>query len=284
MSLNSLLQKFTGRLRGFWRSENGMTLPMLAISMVAITGMVGMAIDTARMQLVQSKLQFSLDAAGLAAGSTVSTATLQTEVQKYLNANFNGYMGASLSGVGATVDSTNTIITLTATASLPTTFMAVVGVTTITITAHSTISRAVTGLELVLVLDNTGSMANAAGGGVSKLQALKTASTTLINTLFASNPPAGKLWVGVVPFSQAVNIGTTHTGWMDTTYNDSILDTSGSTTTTDWGPSGSWAGCVDARVAGGEDITDDPPVSTSANTLLVQRQLEPEWVGQWQHQ
>lgn len=268
MRCAAFLNRLIDRIRGFVRADGGMTLPLLAISMVAITGMVGMAIDTARMQLVQSKLQFSLDAAGLAAGSTVSTSSLNTEVAKYLGANFNGYLGANLTGTAATVDSTNTIISLSATATLPTTFMAVVGVNTITVTANSQISRAVTGLELVLVLDNTGSMNNSAGtSGVSKIQALQSAATTLVQTLFASNPPAGKLWVGIVPFTQAVNIGTGHPAWMNSTYDNAILDTSGSTTTTDWGPSGSWMGCVDARL-NGEDVTDDPPTTLNTNTLF----------------
>ena len=268
MSIRPLIRKLAQRWQFFCRSDSGMTLPLLAVSMVAITSLVGMAIDMGRMQMAQSKLQFSLDAAGLAAGSTVSTSSLNSEVTKYLGANFNGYLGSTLTQATASVDSTNTIITLSATATLPTTFLAVAGINTITVNANSQISRAVTGLELVLVLDNTGSMANSAGqGGTTKLQALQTASTTLINSLFASNPPAGKLWVGVVPFSQAVNVGTSHTAWMNTTYDNAILDSSGSTSTTDWGPSGSWLGCVDAR-GSSEDITDDPPSSSSTKTMF----------------
>lgn len=268
MRVHRILSRLKNLFSRFARQEQGMTLPLLAISMVAITSLTGMAIDMARMQLVQSKLQFSLDAAGLAAGSTVSTASITTEVTKYLQANFNGYLGATLTGTNVTVDSTNTVITVTASATLPTTFMAVAGISTITVNANSQISRSLTGLELVLVLDNTGSMTNSAGqSGVSKLQALQSAATTLINTLFASNPPAGKLWIGIVPFSQAVNIGTSHTAWMDTSYNNAILDTSGSSSTTDWGPGGSWGGCVDAR-SSGLDVTDDPPVTSNSTTLF----------------
>jgi Flp pilus assembly protein TadG len=264
----TILHKFIRELKALARDERGMTLPLLAISMVAITAMTGVAIDTGRMQMVQSKLQFSLDAAGLAAGSTVSTSTLNSEVTKYLAANFNGYLGSTMTGSSATVDNTNTVITLSATAQLPTTFMGVVGINTITVTANSQISRAVTGLELVLVLDNTGSMTNSAGeSGVTKLQALQSAANTLVSSLFASNPPAGKLWVGIVPFTQAVNIGTGHPTWMNTTYDNTILDTSGTTSTTDWGPSGSWMGCVDAR-QNSEDTTDDPPSSSSTKTLF----------------
>jgi len=92
MKSSELLGLIFSRLKGFARSESGMTLPLLAFSMIALTSFTGIAIDVARMQMVQSKLQFSLDAAGLAAGSTASTANLTTEVNKYMNVNFNGYL------------------------------------------------------------------------------------------------------------------------------------------------------------------------------------------------
>ncbi len=278
MSFMSLKAGLLAKIRLFARSESGMTLPLMGLSMIVMTGFAGLAIDVGRMQMVQSKLQFSLDAAGLAAGSTVSTTSLNAEAVKYLKADFGCgtganatcYMGASLStnSPSVTANSTNTVFTLSATATVPTTFMGVVGVSSMTVTANSQISRAVTGLELVFVLDNTGSMTQSAGGTISKIQALKNASTTLVNTLFggATTSTNGKLWVGIVPFSQTVNIGTSHTSWIDPDYvYDGTTDT---TATLDWGNNGSdWGGCVDARLSG-EDITDDPPSSGTASTLF----------------
>ncbi|MFY9287139.1 MAG: pilus assembly protein TadG-related protein, partial [Alphaproteobacteria bacterium] len=254
-SFRRLLNTFVRRLREFGKSESGMTLPLLAMSMVMITGMVGMAIDTARAQLVQSKLQFSLDAAGLAASSTVNTSSLNTEVSKYLAANFNGYLGATVTGSNATADSTNTVITLTATAQLDSTFMGVVGIDEINVHANSQVTRSVTGLELIMVLDNTGSMTQTAGGGGTKLAALKSAANTLVDTLYhgqATAPP--NLYIGIVPFSQAVNIGTSHPTWL-------AADAYNFHTTT-------WRGCVDARLSG-YDITDDPPSAGTPATLFT---------------
>ncbi|MER2519494.1 MAG: TadE/TadG family type IV pilus assembly protein [Bdellovibrionales bacterium] len=245
--------------RRFIAAESGMTLPLLALSMVVITGMTGLAIDTARMQLSQAKLQFSLDAAGLAAGSTVNTSALSAEVTKYLNANFEGYMGATVTGCSATVNDTNTIISLSATATMPTTFMGTVGVDTITVTANAQVTRAVTGLELIMVLDTTGSMSWTAGQGVTKIAALKTAATALVNTMFGSKDTAEKLWIGIVPFSQAVNIGTGHSAWMDDTYNSGLS----------WPTDAPWEGCVDAR-GSGYDVTDDPPSALQTATLFRQ--------------
>ncbi len=275
MSFMSLKAGLLAKIRLFARSESGMTLPLMGLSMIVMTGFAGLAIDVGRMQMVQSKLQFSLDAAGLAAGSTVSTTSLNAEAVKYLKADFGCgtganatcYMGASLStnSPSVTANSTNTVFTLSATATVPTTFMGVVGVSSMTVTANSQISRAVTGLELVFVLDNTGSMTQSAGGTISKIQALKNASTTLVNTLFggATTSTNGKLWVGIVPFSQTVNIGTSHMSWIDPDY---VYDSA--MTPLYWGGTGyDWGGCVDARL-NGEDITDDPPVTSSPQTLF----------------
>jgi hypothetical protein len=118
-----------------------------------------------------------------------------------------------------------------------------------------------------MVLDNTGSMNNSAGGSVSKIQALQSAADTMITNLFggASTSTNGKLWVGIVPFSQAVNVGTTHTAWMDTIYNDALTNMPVSQGP-GWGPT-SWGGCVDAR-QNGYDTTDDPPSFSNTNTLF----------------
>ena len=237
-------------------SESGMTLPLLAFSLTMLVGLAGIAIDTARVQMVQAKLQTSLDSAGLAASSTVSTANMGAEAQKYLNTNFNGYLGATLgaNSPSITANNTNTVFTLAATATVPTTFMGALGINNVILNVSSQVSRAVTGLELVFVLDNTGSMSDTAGGNQSKIQALQTATTTLIRTLFggAATSTNGKLWVGIVPFSQAVNIGTSHPTWLGNV-NASINN--------------NWNGCVDARQAG-YDVTDTPPSQNNTDSLF----------------
>lgn len=228
----------------FGRDQAGMTLPLLGASLFVLAGFAGVATDVARQQLVQARLSYALDAAGLAAGTTVSTTNLTAEATKYLNANFPaGYMEATAPSLSATTSNNNMVINLTASTTMPTTFMGIFGINQLTVTATSQITRATSGLELVMVLDNTGSMASS-----GKLTALKSAATSLVNILFGTSESVPKLWIGLVPFSQAVNIGTTYTSWMDTSYTSSL----------NWGPT-SWAGCVDAHEANGRDTTDDPP-------------------------
>ena len=63
------VSRWLGRVASFAREESGMTLPLMGASMLVITGLTGLAVDTGRLQLVQSKLSYALDAAGLAAGA-----------------------------------------------------------------------------------------------------------------------------------------------------------------------------------------------------------------------
>ena len=233
--------------QGLWRfflAEDGVTLPLIALSLLALVGVSGAAIDVARMQLVQAKLSASMDAAGLAAGATLNTADTSAEVNKYLTVNFPAhYLGSSTPTASVTLSGNNMIINITGSTTIQPMFMQLLGVNKLTVSASSQISRTATGLEVVMVLDNTGSMAQS-----GKIAALKTAATTLVNILYGGQTSVPNLWIGLVPFSQTVNVGSSRTGWMDSTYANTL----------NWGPT-SWGGCVEARVASGRDITDDPP-------------------------
>lgn len=238
-----MFQKFNIRCKQFLHSQEGSVATIVGIAFLVLVGSIGVAVDIGRGQLVQTKLSSSLDAAGLAAASTVNTTNLVEDVHKYMNVNFQDYLGSEITSVQITTNDSNTVINIAASATLPTTFMRIFGHETMNVAASSEITRAVSGLELVLVLDNTGSMSG------TRLSQLKTASHDLLDILFGDNLDNDKLWIGVVPFAQAVNIGPTRTSWIN------VADMNAK----NWGPSGSsWWGCVDARL-GGEDSTDNPP-------------------------
>lgn len=230
-------------LRSFLRCERGSAMPIVALGMFALIGATGTAVDMGRVQIVQSRMQNALDSAGLAAGASISTTNVTTEASKYFYVNFPAnYLGTQITSFSATATVDNNLINLDVTGQVKTTFMKLLGITTVNVSAHSQITRANKGMELVLVMDNTGSMSSS-----GKLSAMKSAATDLINNLFGSNSTVPNLWVGLVPFTMTVNIGTSHASWTETN-------------SFDWGPSPSaWMGCVDAREASGRDVTDDPP-------------------------
>jgi Flp pilus assembly protein TadG len=224
------------KVKRLFACESGAAAPMVGICAIMLVGAVAVAVDVGRAQVAQSKLQASLDAAGLAAGAMVGQSLdeniLKPEARKYLDANFAG------ESIGATICETcfdldlaedETIVTLEATATLPTTFMRIFGQEKIEVAARSEITREMTGLEVALVLDVTGSMDDPVGGSgpgssTKKIAALRTAGVDLVNILFGSNEEVDDLWVGVVPFSQSVNVGTDHADWIAdlATYTDMI--------------------------------------------------------------
>lgn len=230
-------------IRRLVRSAQGSTLVVVALAAMAVVGSVGVAIDVGRSQMVAAKLQSSVDAAGLAAGATLNTANLGAVATKYVQLNFSqGIIGATLGQVTTTLSNDNKKLTVVATAELPTTVTHIFGKSKVTVNASTEITRSNKGLELAMVLDTTGSMAG------TKLTALKTAAHDLTDILFGTGATADNLWVGLVPFTMAVNVGASHTDWLDAAHFAGL----------DWATT-SWGGCVDARYSAGRDITDDPP-------------------------
>jgi len=230
--------------------QSGSAIPLIAMGIFSMMSCIGAAIDMSRAQLVQARMSSALDNAGLAAAATASTTDINSEANKYFNANFpTNYMGTTLGTLVVTPNADNSVLKLSITGSVPTSFMKIVGYNNVAISASAEITRGSKGLEVILVMDNTGSMDDPAGGGVSKISAAKSAANSLVNILFGSNATVPNLYIGLVPFSQAVNIGTGHASWT-------------TSTALNWGTT-SWSGCVESRSNGTltpqYDITDDTP-------------------------
>lgn len=236
-------------LSSLLRSQEGSALAMVGAAVGVLIASAGIAVDMARVQVVQSRLTNALDAAGLAAGATLGNANVVDVAKKYFYANYpkapETYLGATINEPVVTGNYNNTILTLTVNGTVPTTFLRYFGKNSFAVSGYTQVTRSSLGMELVLVMDNTGSMTGSAGGSITKLQASKNAANLLLDILYGGEPTQDNLWVGLVPFSQAVNIGTSRSAWTtNTAFN--------------WGPT-SWGGCVEARGAGGGDLTDVIP-------------------------
>ena len=234
-------------LKSFWKSRDGSVMPIIALSTMALVGAIGMAVDGSRLMMMHSSLQRAADAGGLSAVAKLDVDTLESEVQKFTTANFSsGYVGANINTLTATLSEDATTLTVNARATANTTFMRVLGIKTMSTSVESVINRSVRGLELVLVMDNTGSMAG------TYLTSLKSAAKSMLDVLYGKKETVENLYVGLVPFSQAVNIGKSRTDWL----------ASGSIAALNYPGSTSWGGCVEAR-GDGRDTTDDTPGTQS---------------------
>ena len=132
----------------------------LAVALIPMVGAVGLAIDSSIGYLLKTRMGKALDTAGLAAGRVALDANAEEVAQQFFDANF-GKSNASVTVEPASSSSSTTtfrFVTLSTRATTPTLFMRVFGHDTMTVSARSVIQRETTGMELALVMDNTGSM------------------------------------------------------------------------------------------------------------------------------
>lgn len=235
--------------------RRGTVAVYLAVATVPLIGFVGMAVDTGRGELLKARLNQALDAAALAGGRVFFDANRDADIRAYFTANFPAhYMAAQVSPIAIHADPLTGTLTLSATATLNTTFMQVLGQDSMTVNAKTVVERADHGMELALVLDNTGSMYQ---GGVptSRFHRMQNAAIELVNILYGSRDTVANFWVSVVPYTAAVNIGSSRTSWRN------------SITGLNYQGVATWKGCVEART-GGNDITDATPTTAKFNAFF----------------
>ncbi len=238
--LSHICSRTTNRYIG---DHHGAVAVLIALAIVPLIGIVGIATDTARGYMFKAKLQQAVDAAALAGGRGIEDADRDDDIREYFTANIPaGYLGATIPVPDIVVDEEVGLVTVTASASVPTSLMKVLGIDTVTVSARSVVRRAVRGMELALIMDNTGSMR---GGG--KIGTMKSAAHDLIDILYGGNETVDDFWVSLVPYAATVNIGNTNTAWL-AGYSPAL-----------YAPT-AWKGCVEARPAPFDQSDDVPAV------------------------
>lgn len=243
--MNNFIFTLMSRLRRrhrFLTDIGGASAVFVAIAIVPLVGFAGLATDTARGYLVKLRLSEALDAAGLAAARELDPAGRDADALMFFRANFPvGFLDSVVDGPHLSESADNQRLTLTATAVIPTTFTRVLGHETLTVAARTVVQRESRGMELTLVMDNTGSMRS---GG--RMTTMKEAAQDLVNILYGPNETIDGFWVALVPFAATVNIGQANASWL------TALDPAAFDPTV-------WKGCVEARYGTPRDTTDDPP-------------------------
>jgi Flp pilus assembly protein TadG len=203
--------------RSFFKNTSGNVAIMLAIAGVPMLLAVGAGTDILRQYNTQTLLQAAVDSAAVAGGSLTFSSAPKAEkakqaVEDYLAQN-EAVKGLSS---GLTVDSGELAKSsgyfVRVSGKIDTTFMALAGINTLDVGAYSEVDLGGQDLEVALVLDNTASM-NSEG----RLDSLKSAAKSLVDTLYDNKPVNGYLKIGVVPFADYVNVGMSNrnVSWMD---------------------------------------------------------------------
>lgn len=257
--------------------ERGNIAIIAAIAMIPIIVGSGAAVDFGRAYMVKARLHHALDSAGLAVGSSDPNGDLAGVLTRYFDANYP----AEKLGVPATpsMSISDGVIQLSASATVETTFLKLVGIDTLSVVAHSKIVRETKGLEIVLVLDNTGSMSSN-----GKIDALRVAAQDLVDILFVSEQTPQNLFMGLVPFVTTVNIGNTEQSRQFVRFPNpphlypSTVDTA-------------WKGCVEARnspndvndvyIPGSATQGEWPPYFWEAETFFRSGTSSSECTNRW---
>jgi Flp pilus assembly protein TadG len=195
-------------LRSYLQDRSASVVPMFALAIIPVVGLVGAAVDYSRANSIRAGVQGALDATALAMAKSAPTLTeteLKTQAAAYFGALFSRPDARNVN-VNAVYSTTNgSTLTITATGKMDTTFTRVMGYTEINIGSSATIKWGNQRLRVALALDTTGSMA-----GAGKIDALKTATKNLLDQLKAAATNNGDVYVSIIPFSKDVNVGTSN--------------------------------------------------------------------------
>lgn len=203
-----------GRLR---RDEAGNTLALVAAALFPMLGLIGGGVDIGRGYLSQSRLQQACDSGVLAARKRLGTnAAITGEIpesaaaagQRFFNLNFGrGAYGTENRTFHMALES-DFSVSGRATVDVPTTLMSIFGFSQMPIAVECQAQLNMSNMDVMMVLDTTGSMASTNPGDTQpKIAVLRQVVQSFHAQLEANKSAGARIRYGFVPYSSNVNVG-----------------------------------------------------------------------------
>lgn len=169
--------------------EKGFAIVYTAVAMTALLLVTGLAVDSGRAYVVKAQLTKAVDGAALAAARNLNSGDPEQEAIKIFKANFpDGYLGTStvtdptadedFFTLSTVAETGVNVITVTAEAHLPTTFMRLADFEELTVRSSGEATRRM--VDLSLILDVSSSIG-------SRWGAVRDASRTFVNAFDAAS-------------------------------------------------------------------------------------------------
>lgn len=221
------VRKAAGR---FLREEEG-SLTVFGIYAGVLTLMLsGIAVDVMHYESVRTAIQNTADTATLAATNLDQTLDPTAVVNDYFA---KAGMSQYLKSVTVTSLMNSRQVDVTASTSVPSMFMQLEGINSLTSNNHSTAVQSIGNVEIALALDNSGSMNQQAGSGtpstvcktrhnkwygtsyqschttytyITKIQALRDAANQFVDTIYGQ-ANSDTVTMSLVPYDAHVNVG-----------------------------------------------------------------------------
>ena len=191
-------------VRRFRRDQRGNVLMMFGLAIIPLMGVVGVAVDYSRASNARQALNAAIDSAALMAArdaQKLTDAQLTARINAWIKDNLPADVKTQFTGATVTIDRTARTIKIAAQGNVPTTAARVLGSTQLPVSTSSQSTWGTNKIELALVLDNTGSMAQN-----NKMTNLKTASKSLLKIMKDAAITTDQIRVSIVPFNTQVRI------------------------------------------------------------------------------
>ena len=275
-------------LKGWLADERGGIATMAAVVMVPLCVVGLAALEYHHLVLTRTQLQNAMDAATLAAARSGRRDNAGLK-QVGLPA-FKSHLGKSQAARRVKDDQVAFAITPgqvegSSSVCVQPIISGMLGVRSTCIRTVATVKREDIKLEVVLVLDSSGSMDQPSSiAGKTRMDALEEASQNFIGKMesIAGVSPAGAVKVGVVPFSGLVRVNPTDPSvrpWLDvdgaSSINRNLFYREDATPVANprrldlFASMGiDWKGCLESRPSP-LDVSDAPPTAANANSLFV---------------
>lgn len=202
----SILNRSHLFVRRFGQAQRGTTAMIFGLTIIPLLALAGGAVDYGFAIKTKSQLASTLDSAVLGAmlqytldDSTDYKKVVNDYVKKNLTEAQKSYLGEAVVVTVPDIGSDGELRAELST-TVTTNFLSFIGFGQFNIKVHSGAKVGGSKVEVMMVLDNTASMAG------SKLDDLKSAAQSLVNTV-APNGDDPNVKFGLVPFADYVNIG-----------------------------------------------------------------------------
>jgi Flp pilus assembly protein TadG len=209
--MNSVIRFLqTKARRDFFSDERGTIAVITGLMMVLMCVCIGAGIDMGRTTSAAQRLGAALDVAALHVASEVgkTDAQLKDLAEPVMLKNYGGNTYDVVSGFSLVTE--GRVLKVSAKVTVKTWLMSLAGIPTMEALqkTEAIMGSGGNSIEVALVLDNTGSMAEDAGGGQTKMDALQDAATDFVNTIVADVQTPYYSRIAIVPYAANVNPGS----------------------------------------------------------------------------
>lgn len=228
-------------IRSVLRDSRGSVVVTFALVSVPLILFAGFMVDYTRMTQASVSLQNAADATVLALARDTESTTeeLKAAAAQQMAAMLPDWYEFTVSSV----QRDGNMLTLTATGTIPAGISEIVGYQDFGQSVTTSATWGTGSLEVVMALDNTGSMAS-----FGRMEALKDAADALLGELAKSEQ--GLVKVGIVPFEERVRVPTSFqtASWLKDEW---------------WVNMGFWSGCITDRDKD-YDVGDEPATTDTS--------------------